>query len=141
MRRFIYERSATNIRDWSLAYSFICQLTEPQSYVWMPFNRVSQKLKLGQNVEAAARPNFLARSDTVCSGKIVFLHNFLQLLPRLHCCKRSSKLSTQCKCTVTPIGWYFFVQLIAAKCWRGGEFFEKNTILNEHPVVYSLQHQ
>ena len=23
MRRFIYERSATNIRDWSLAYSFI----------------------------------------------------------------------------------------------------------------------
>ena len=23
-RRFIYERSATNIRDWSLAYSFIC---------------------------------------------------------------------------------------------------------------------
>ena len=25
IRRFIYERSATNIRDWSLAYSFICQ--------------------------------------------------------------------------------------------------------------------
>ena len=24
MQRFIYERSATNIRDWSLAYSFIC---------------------------------------------------------------------------------------------------------------------
>ena len=24
MRRFIYERSATNIRDWSLAYSFKC---------------------------------------------------------------------------------------------------------------------
>ena len=23
-RRFIYERSVTNIRDWSLAYSFIC---------------------------------------------------------------------------------------------------------------------
>ena len=23
MRRFIYERSATNIRDWSLAYSYI----------------------------------------------------------------------------------------------------------------------
>ena len=24
MRRFIYARLATNIRDWSLAYSFIC---------------------------------------------------------------------------------------------------------------------
>ena len=24
MRRFIYERSPTNIRDWSPAYSFIC---------------------------------------------------------------------------------------------------------------------
>ena len=24
IRRFIYERSVTNIRDWSLAYSFIC---------------------------------------------------------------------------------------------------------------------
>ena len=24
IQRFIYERSATNIRDWSLAYSFIC---------------------------------------------------------------------------------------------------------------------
>ena len=24
MRRFIYERSASNIRDWSLAYSFMC---------------------------------------------------------------------------------------------------------------------
>ena len=24
-RRFIFERSATNIRDWSLAYSFICE--------------------------------------------------------------------------------------------------------------------
>ena len=24
MKRFIYERSATNICDWSLAYSFIC---------------------------------------------------------------------------------------------------------------------
>ena len=26
MRRFIYERSATNMRDWSLAYSFICSI-------------------------------------------------------------------------------------------------------------------
>ena len=38
---------------------------------------------------------------TGCSGKIVFFHNSLQPPPR---CKRPSKLSTQCECTVTPIG-------------------------------------
>ena len=44
--------------------------------------------------------------STGCSGKIVFFHNSLQPLPRLHCCKRPSKqLSTQCECTVSPIGW------------------------------------
>ena len=44
----------------------------------------------------------------------VFFHNSLQPLPRQHRC---SKLSTQCQCTVTPIGWYFFfVQPIAAEC-------------------------
>ena len=57
--------------------------------------------------------------NTGCSGKIVFFHNSLQPLPRLHRCKRPSKLSTQCECTVNPIGLYFFVQPIAAECWRG----------------------
>ena len=48
------------------------------------------------------------------------VYNSLQPLPRLHHCKRLSKLSTQCECTVTPIGLLFFVQPIAAKCcWRG----------------------
>ena len=43
--------------------------------------------------------------DTGCSGKIVFFfHNSLQGLPRLQRCKSPSKLSTQCECTVTPIG-------------------------------------
>ena len=42
---------------------------------------------------------------TGCSGKIVFFHTSLQPLPRLHRCKRLSKLSTQWECTVTPIGW------------------------------------
>ena len=42
--------------------------------------------------------------------------------------------SVQC-----TIGWLFFVQPIAAKCWRvrGGKLSRilgKNTILNEHPV-------
>ena len=36
---------------------------------------------------------------------IVFFHNSLQPHPRLLRCKRPSKLSTQCECTVTPIGW------------------------------------
>ena len=31
--------------------------------------------------------------------------NSLQPLPTLHGCKRPSKHSTQCECTVTPIGW------------------------------------
>ena len=51
--------------------------------------------------------------------KLCFLHNSLQPLPCLHRCKRSLKLSTQCECTVTPIGWNFFVQPIAVECWRG----------------------
>ena len=80
---------------------------------------------------------------TGCSGKIVFFHNSLQPIPRLHCCKRPLKLSAQCECTVTPIGWYFFVQPIAAECWRGrggklSRILGKNTILNEHPVYNTL---
>ena len=58
-------------------------------------------------------------TGTGCSGKILFFHNSLQPLPRLHRCKRPLKLSTQCDCTVTTIGWKLFVQPIAAACWRG----------------------
>ena len=32
-----------------------------------------------------------------------------------YCCKRPLKFSTQCECTVVPIGWPFFVQPIADK--------------------------
>ena len=46
-------------------------------------------------------------NNTGCSGNNVFIHNSLQPLPRLYPCKRPSKLSTQCECTVTPISWYF----------------------------------
>ena len=38
--------------------------------------------------------------------KMCFFRNSLQPLSRPHRCKRPSKLSTQCECTVTPIGWY-----------------------------------
>ena len=51
--------------------------------------------------------------------KLCFFHNSLQPLPRLHRFERLSKLSTQSECTVTPIGWQFFVQPMAAECWRG----------------------
>ena len=44
-------------------------------------------------------------NNTGCSEKIVFFQNSLLPLPRLHRCKRPSKLSTKCECTVTPIGW------------------------------------
>ena len=44
------------------------------------------------------------RIPTGCSGKIVFFHNSLQPLPRLHRCKKPSKLSTLCECTVASIG-------------------------------------
>ena len=43
--------------------------------------------------------------STGCSVKIVFFQNSLQPLPRLHRSKRPSMFSTQCECTVTPIGW------------------------------------
>ena len=84
-------------------------------------------------MEKARDLNFQAVFITLCtgfSGKIVFFHNSLQPLPRLHRCKRPSKLSTQCECTVTPIGWYFFVQPIAAEFWRGrgGKLSKKHNI-------------
>ena len=34
MRRFIYERAATNIREWSLAYSFICRVDQQMRNSW-----------------------------------------------------------------------------------------------------------
>ena len=49
--------------------------------------------------------------------KLCFFHISLQPLPRLHRCKRPIKLSKQCKCTVTPIGWQYFGQPITAQCW------------------------
>ena len=87
----------------------------------------------------------VAISSTGCSGKNVFFHNSLQPLPRLHrCCMRPTKLSTQCECTVTPIGWQFFVQPIAAECWlgRGGKLSrilgEKTQSLMNTLYMYSL---
>ena len=73
----------------------------------------------------------------------MFFHNSLQPFPSLHCCKRPSKFSRQCECTVTPIGWSFFVQPIAGERWRGtggnlSRILGKNTIFNEQPVNESF---
>ena len=74
----------------------------------------------------------------------VFFSKLLQPLPRIHRCKNPSMLSIQCDCKVNPFGWYFFVQPIAAECWRGrggklSRILGKNTIFNEHPVLQQLK--
>ena len=74
-----------------------------------------------------------------------FFYNSLQPLPRLHRCKRPSKLSTQSECTVAPIGWSFSLQPIGTERWRrrGGKLskiLEKNTIFDELPVFISHEY-
>ena len=75
------------------------------------------------------------REHTGCSGKIVFFLNSLQPLPRLHCCKRPSKLSTQCECTVTPFLLVIFCttnssRVLAREGWQTFEnYWEKTQYL------------
>ena len=81
-----------------------------------------------------SRGSFAPEDATGCSEKMSFFHNSLQPLPRLHRCVRPSKLSKQCECTVSPTGWSFFAQPIAAECWRGRgdnfrEFLKKTQYL------------
>ena len=57
---------------------------------------------------------------------------------------QSSQHKASVHCTVTPIGWKFFVQPIAAECRQGRgckirEFLAKSTIFNEHSV-YKWRH-
>ena len=66
---------------------------------------------------------------TECSRKYVFFHNSLQPLPRLHYCKRPSKLSTQCECTVTGNFLYNQLQPIVQAKERWQTFFEKTQYL------------
>ena len=49
-------------------------------------------------------PNFHKCKIQGVQEKLCF---FTSHIPRLHHCKRPSKLSTQCECTVTPIGCSF----------------------------------
>ena len=55
--------------------------------------------------------------------------------PRLHRWKRPSKLSTQCECTVTPNGWYFFFTTNSSRGGKLSRILGKNKICNEHPYI------
>ena len=69
----------------------------------------------------------------------MFFHNSLQPLPRLHGCKRPSKLSTQCECTELILAGYFFLQPIAAECWERGQIFKnswKKTQYLKNPLYH-----
>ena len=81
---------------------------------------------------------------TGCPGRIVFFfHDPLQPVPRLLIAARDcrSNQSNESVCTVTPIGWPFFVQPIAAQCWRSRGrkipieiFWKKTHLFSEHPL-------
>ena len=52
------------------------------------------------------RPDLIGNYVQGVQEKLCFCHNSLQPLPRpRRRCKRPTKLSTPCECTVTPIGW------------------------------------
>ena len=74
--------------------------------------------------------------STGCSLKIVFFPYSLQPFP---CLKESNASNLRSQCKVTPIGWPFSSQPIAAQLWRGRDrqllkILGKNTIFNEHLV-------
>ena len=78
--------------------------------------------------------------STGCSEKNMFFFSLSDATfpSPTYRCKRFSKLSTQCECTVTPIGWPISVTPIAAECLYGREIMKilgKNTIFPEHPVL------
>ena len=90
-------------------------------------------------------PNLLSddirEKNTVCLGKIVFFHNSLQPLPRLHRYKRPLKLSKHCECKSLLLAGIFLYNQQQPSAGEEEvanfrEFLEKNTIFNEHPVVY-----
>ena len=56
-RRFIYERSVANIRDWSLAYSFICLKKTEQ--LFSPLNILSLKIWVISECGTNLKPDHL----------------------------------------------------------------------------------
>ena len=77
--------------------------------------------------------------ETLTEIKFVFFHNSVQPLPRLHRCKRPSRLSTQCACTVIPMVISCATNSSRVRVrerWQLSRILEnKKTIFNEHPVL------
>ena len=63
-------------------------------------------------------------------------------LAYVHRCKRPSKLPTQCECTVTPIGWEFFVQPSAGEgeVVNFREFLKKKHNIQLTPCICDYQY-
>ena len=57
----------------------------------------------------------------------------------IHRWKISSKFSTQCERTVTPIGWHFSVPQIQVQCWRGrgGKIWKKKHNFSWTPCTWA----
>ena len=78
---------------------------------------------------------------TGCLGKIVFFSQFTATPPRLHRCKRPSKLSNAIR-VYSPSYWLEIFcttnssRVLARKRWQTFENCWKNTIFNEHPVAH-----
>ena len=69
MRRFIYERSATNIRDWSLAYSLV---TGHWSLVYCVFNHIID-FEIGMFTEYIFERFYMLRLEQKRMLKILIL--------------------------------------------------------------------
>ena len=75
----------------------------------------------------------------------MFFHNSLQPLPRLHRCKRPSKLLAQCGCTLYSHSYWPVIfcttnssRVLARERWQTFEnSWGKKSIFNEHPVVHT----
>ena len=122
MQRFIYDRSATNIRDWSLAYSFTCLCVSmtlcphsPCIYVSIsPFHLVSLQMSLSNYVlclllEVLPRTKLLVRLmvvllDGCLVGRSFGLSVIIDGKLQFHC----SYLSYRCGywCRISPLVWW-----------------------------------
>ena len=85
---------------------YICIYIFQHSLLFRECSRPREKFSsIARNLLDRAEKKSLDMDRYRVFRKNLFFHNSLQPLPRLNRCKRPSKLSTQCECTVTPIGW------------------------------------
>ena len=97
MRRFIYERSATNIRDWSLAYAFICEMCVETSVI-IDCHNIYYFITLSSMLTALTLSCYLGRN----AGRTES-----QLLPWKNCCPYRLQAVTLWKMlTIQALGYY-----------------------------------